>query len=676
MNLIERFADPWLEFYSIHLFEMSLFISLIWLTDRLIKLNTRLRYLLWNLALLKLFVPPVISLPGAVQETVPEPVFWLPFGVEFQTDQFVSRQDLSVSEILFVAWLGLAVGLTFFIAMKNTLIRFRLRTARPIQIANSLPFSESLLSGLQFFETEMVQTPILVGLWRARIYLPVGWSSWPQNQLRSILTHEKAHLKYRDIWILFLQYFGLVLFGMNPFVWLVHRRLNQLRELRCDETAIQETGIHPVEYSKMILSFVEGQAERSVPLLIGKCFSEKNKAIRVRINHLLNFEEAKMKSKNVVYFLLPALLVLLVMPFSWQCHDSLMVTEPNPDEIALKEVGMFQKYDEAPEPIGGFGAIQENLKYPEVGRQAGIEGKMILHVLINKNGEVEDVKVLKSMEAETAGFEEAAIAAAKSVRWRPAKFEGNPVKVWVALPIVFKLGDRLSELQMGGPVPATSETALQPERSTEGETNLFRTFFDEVPKPSGGFAAIQKNLKYPEIARKAGIEGNVIVHVLISEDGDVIDTRVLKSFGHNGCDEAAVNALKSVRWEPAVQAGKPVKAWVAIPVVFKLNSGASEKALQREWPKPIGGMAAIQQNLQYPSGARKKGIEGKVLLQLGISETGEIEHVRVLRGIHDGQYGFEQAAIEAVKRVRWQPAKRDGKPIGFAFELPIEFKLK
>jgi len=62
-----------------------------------------------------------------------------------------------------------------------------------------------------------------------------------------------------------------------------------------------------------------------------------------------------------------------------------------------------------------------------------------------------------------------------------------------------------------------------------------------------------------------------VVKVLIDKNGNVADTEVIKSLGRdNGCDEAAINALKAVKWQPAKQKGKPVKVWVSIPVVFKL----------------------------------------------------------------------------------------------------------
>ncbi|MFQ5639093.1 MAG: energy transducer TonB [bacterium] len=109
-----------------------------------------------------------------------------------------------------------------------------------------------------------------------------------------------------------------------------------------------------------------------------------------------------------------------------------------------------------------------------------------------------------------------------------------------------------------------------PPPAEDDEVNIF-VAYDEEPKPIGGFGSIQRALRYPEIARKAGIEGKVIVHVLVSEKGIVERTKILKSLGHSGCDDAAVKAIRSVKWKPALQRDKPVKVWVAIPVIFKLK---------------------------------------------------------------------------------------------------------
>ncbi|HEX9653692.1 MAG TPA: energy transducer TonB [bacterium] len=96
--------------------------------------------------------------------------------------------------------------------------------------------------------------------------------------------------------------------------------------------------------------------------------------------------------------------------------------------------------------------------------------------------------------------------------------------------------------------------------------------YDEPPTPMGGYDSIRKNLKYPEIARKAGIQGMVVVGVLIDEKGNSLKTQVLKESGMKvGFEEAAQAAVMSIKWKPARQRDKAVKVWVSIPVRFSLS---------------------------------------------------------------------------------------------------------
>jgi len=96
---------------------------------------------------------------------------------------------------------------------------------------------------------------------------------------------------------------------------------------------------------------------------------------------------------------------------------------------------------------------------------------------------------------------------------------------------------------------------------------------ENQPKPIGGIAAIRKLIKYPEIARKAGIQGQVVIHVLVNEEGVPIETKVLKSLGNSGCDEAAIDAIMKTRFTPASQRNRPVKFWMSIPITFQLKGG-------------------------------------------------------------------------------------------------------
>ncbi len=93
--------------------------------------------------------------------------------------------------------------------------------------------------------------------------------------------------------------------------------------------------------------------------------------------------------------------------------------------------------EEMPAPIGGLKALYSKISYPEIARKSGIEGKVYVIAFVNENGEVDNVKVLKGIGG---GCDEAAVRAVKATKFTPGKAKGKPVKVKVALPIVFKLG--------------------------------------------------------------------------------------------------------------------------------------------------------------------------------------------------------------------------------------------
>ncbi len=100
--------------------------------------------------------------------------------------------------------------------------------------------------------------------------------------------------------------------------------------------------------------------------------------------------------------------------------------------------------------------------------------------------------------------------------------------------------------------------------------------YDEPPEMIGGMAALKKHLVYPEIARKAGVEGVVHIGVLVDAQGNVAKLQVLKSSVSNvGFEEAAMKALRQVKWKPAFQRDRPIKVWISIPVKFRLQDAPS-----------------------------------------------------------------------------------------------------
>lgn len=108
------------------------------------------------------------------------------------------------------------------------------------------------------------------------------------------------------------------------------------------------------------------------------------------------------------------------------------------------------------------------------------------------------------------------------------------------------------------------------EEEEEEEVATFFVAVEEMPQPIGGIAAIQKNIIYPEIAKRAGVQGRVFVKAFVNKQGVVEKVELIRGIGA-GCDEAAMEAVKKTKFKPGKQRGKAVPVQVAIPVVFKLQ---------------------------------------------------------------------------------------------------------
>ncbi len=89
--------------------------------------------------------------------------------------------------------------------------------------------------------------------------------------------------------------------------------------------------------------------------------------------------------------------------------------------------------------------------------------------------------------------------------------------------------------------------------------------------PQVDLAKLQKSIVYPDMARRAGIEGKVIVRVLVGADGKARKT-VIEDTDNVMLNDAAVTAINNYGlFTPAIQNGQPITCWVSIPITFRLR---------------------------------------------------------------------------------------------------------
>lgn len=87
-------------------------------------------------------------------------------------------------------------------------------------------------------------------------------------------------------------------------------------------------------------------------------------------------------------------------------------------------------------------------------------------------------------------------------------------------------------------------------------------------------------------------------------------------------------------------------------------------------PRPLEPISPV-----YPDSSRAAGIQGTVVLEAEIFADGTVGEIKVRRSIQGGPGGLDAAAVEAVRKVRFEPGRSDGKPISTFVIIPIEFRL-
>ncbi len=108
-----------------------------------------------------------------------------------------------------------------------------------------------------------------------------------------------------------------------------------------------------------------------------------------------------------------------------------------------------------------------------------------------------------------------------------------------------------------------------PKDEGEEEEEVF-VVVEQQPELKGGLKSLQQKINYPDMARKAGIEGRVYLQFIVNKDGKVEDPKVTRGIG-GGCDQEALRVIKEAEFVPGRQRGKPVRVRYSLPILFRLQ---------------------------------------------------------------------------------------------------------
>jgi len=177
---------------------------------------------------------------------------------------------------------------------------------------------------------------------------------------------------------------------------------------------------------------------------------------------------------------------------------------------------------------------------------------------------------------------------------------------------------------------------------------------------------------FPKEAREKHIEGSVELRVVVGADGNVKGLSV--NSGDPVLAPAAVDAVRQWTFEPKRVDGQAVEAEVTVCVSFHSLTARTTDSNGMSCSGPEGvspGAILSQVPPVYPAKARKKHIEGQVLLQARIGVDGAVQDLSVISGNPE----LTQAAIDAVRQWRYSPTLKDGTPVEVSTKITVNFTI-
>ena len=380
------------------------------------------------------------------------------------------------------------------------------------------------------------------------ILVPESLAAAP-HKMNLAIRHELTHIQQSDFGMhLFLTAIQS-LFWFHPLIHILSNQIAEYREMRCDSLIIADSSVSRKEYASLLFELL------SMPNLNQKIsvnMAQSSSNLKERISRITMQSTSQVYPYRSSLTMLATLLVALTVGMA--CTD--MKTQAVFDN---EELDLMTDVDRT----GERGYQQILIFLGEDGQTERHEDSMSKLSQLRPEY-IESINVLKG-ESATEKYGDRATFGVIEIRTKQDAESYNTA---------------LKALGMEPEMPPTPPT---PGSDVSVEEDFF-VVVEEMPELIGGLASIQSDIQYPEMARRAGIEGRVYVQFIVNENGDVENPRIIRGIG-GGADEAALEAVKQAKFKPGVQKGKPVRVQYSLPIVFRLGNSDSKAVIESEQPK-------------------------------------------------------------------------------------------
>ena len=225
--------------------------------------------------------------------------------------------------ILLGIWIVGMLAMMILIIKSSLRLRTIKRSALSLQnpevrrLYNKCLNEMKIARNIPVYSTAFLKSPIIVGLLKPCIYLPIHLiSDYHESDMRYMLLHELQHYRHKDALANYLMNFVGVLYWFNPFVWFALREMRNDREIACDTSVLKMLEADDYEdYGNTLINFIEKVS--SSPFPFASSLSGNMKQMKRRIINIASYEKPTFykKLKGLTAFILIAVLILGLTPF-------------------------------------------------------------------------------------------------------------------------------------------------------------------------------------------------------------------------------------------------------------------------------------------------------------------------------------------------------------------------
>ncbi|HKK43986.1 MAG TPA: M56 family metallopeptidase [Balneolaceae bacterium] len=428
-----------------------------------------------------------------------------------------------------VFWIGIS-GLLIVVGAGYLLFKMLCNAYRLRKLGKQLDFIPiSNIDGLDKHNessliafSDKTHIPFTYGWLKTKIVIPADLRD-DTEALAMAVQHELMHIKHRDFLLNGILVMIKALFWIHPLTHYLYNSSQEYREITCDGEVLAGNQFSKKRYAELLFKLAEREHQTALVMSMAVNPSSLKKRIQIMS------DQSTFTDKFRTSFLLTmvsASLIVLTMACTDMADNGITNTE-----VKQAQSQIANQPSNSSKPLYIVNGKQWDSNESAAEKLSRVKTKYIKSINVLKG----EKATQKYGKAGKNGAVELTIL--------------NPQKAF-------------KDLKSKVEVPSTAVS-----KDSSGD---FFVAVENMPQLIGGLASLQEKIQYPETARKAGIEGRVIVQFIVDEEGNVENPQIIRGIG-GGCDKEALRVVKQAKFKPGRQHGKAVKVQYSLPIVFKLQ---------------------------------------------------------------------------------------------------------